>query len=105
MKQTYTKEFQCEYQLARYPFDIQTCAIMMNVKLLDNDTVTLVPDQIVMNENTLLTMYIINDWKLAHRNINIKEMGIKMEILLKRRIMNELMTTYAPNSFAKLIIS
>jgi hypothetical protein len=103
MNQMYTKRFQCEYLLHRYPFDIQKCAIEMNVRALDLKTVMLNPNDIMMNEKKELTMYIINEWKLVYRDEDNKKKGIKMEIVLKRRITNELLTTYLPSALLILI--
>jgi len=68
-----------------------------NVPTLDIDTVLLVPGKIVMKERRELTIYIIKKWELVYRDKNNKKLGIKMEITLKRRIMNEMMTTYLPS--------
>ena len=66
-------------------------------------TMTLVPGQIFMKENTLLTMYVIKQWKLLYADENNVRKGIKMEIQLKRRIPNEMMTTYLPSVLLILI--
>ena len=64
MNQTYSKKFQCEYQLHRYPFDIQVafttfppppkpllslqvCSIRLNVQPLDIETMRLLPGQVI----------------------------------------------------------
>ena len=103
MNQTYTKNFQCEYQLERYPFDTQKCSIEMNVQVLDLKTVDLIPDEIIMKEKTELTMYMINDWELVDMDEVGKERGVRMSIVLKRRIANELLTTYLPSILLILI--
>ena len=60
MNQTYSKKFQCEYQLHRYPFDIQVvsslstfcdftvqvCSIRLNAQPLDVETMRLVPGKV-----------------------------------------------------------
>ena len=48
-------------------------------------------------------MYIIEIWYLVNINETRKEAGIKMEIVLKRRIVNELMTTYLSSVLLILI--
>ena len=48
MTQTYTKEFQCLYQLQRYPFDTQVCMIKMASRVMDQKTVSLHPDRILL---------------------------------------------------------
>ena len=103
MSQDYTKDFQCEYQLHRYPFDTQVCSINMIVKDLDVKTIQLLPKDIIMKSKTELTTYVITHWELRYNNVSDKERGLQMEIVLKRRIMNELLTTYLPSILLILI--
>merc|ERR1712240_1001369 len=56
-----------------------------------------------MYENTELTMYHVNDWKLEYNQEDRPEDGIRMLLVLKRRIMNELLTTYLPSVLLMLI--
>ena len=51
MSQTYTHDFQCIYNLKRYPFDIQTCYIEMAMGPLDEASVTLNPAELNMNQS------------------------------------------------------
>ena len=102
MKQIYTKKFQCEYQLARYPFDIQPCAIEMNVESLDEDTVTLVPGKIEMIENKELTMYTIEKWELVYRDKNTNA-GIKMTVLVLTTIFIAVIDKLPSTSYVKMI--
>ena len=67
MNQSYTKRFQCEYQLAKYPFDTHTCGIEMVVTSLEMDMVTLLPGQIIMQEKKERAMYTITQMDLLYR--------------------------------------
>ena len=64
---------------------------------LDTKKVLLLPDQLYMKESTDLTLYTISHWSLEQRNTSSPGEGVRMGIVLKRRIMNELMTTYLPS--------
>ena len=75
----------------------------MNVENLDQDTVTLVPHNIDMEENQDLTMYLISNYQLMYRDEKRKRSGIKLEIKFKRKITNEMMTTYLPSVLLMLI--
>ena len=97
MHQTYTKNFQCEYMLHRYPFDVQTCSINMMVHELDEDNIRLIPGQIKMKEKKLPTMYVVYEPTIIYQDEDNPKTGIKMLIVFKRRIMNELLTTYLPS--------
>ena len=103
MRQTYSKEFKCEYQLHRYPFDIQVCAIDMAVTDLELSSTRLIPGQIIMESQQMLTMYIITTYTIQYRNVSNPAMGIQMKITLKRRVVNELLTTYLPSVLLILI--
>ena len=59
-------------------------------------TVNLVPDLMVMREKTDLTMFVIKKWELVYTEEDNHKMGIKMEIVLKRKLTNEIMTTFLP---------
>ena len=74
----------------------------MNVESLDEDTVTLVPGKIEMIENKELTMYTIEKWELVYKDKNTNA-GIKMTVVLTRKITNEMMTTFLPSVLLFLI--
>ena len=78
-------------------FLAQICQIKMAVDHLEKDTVTLVPDILQMQEERDgIPIYTILDWRFKYCNDSDPNSGIVVEILLKRKIMSELMTTYFP---------
>ena len=93
MEQTYTKEFQCLYQLQRYPFDTQVCTIVMSVSVMEKKTMMLRPVQMLLKSQTELTQYVITKWSLES---DLKG-GVRMVVVFKRRIINDLLTTYLPS--------
>ena len=97
MRQVYTHKFQCQYYLQRYPFDTQVCTISMVMGDLDLETVRLLPGTLWMQENVDMTLFVIASWSLEHSNLTQPDKQIRMKIVLKRKIMNELMTTYLPS--------
>ena len=103
MRQMYSKQFQCQYQLHRYPFDIQVCSIILVVRSLDLDTVTLLPGKVDLIEERELTMYTITDIRIEKSNPENDNDGIRMVLVLKRRIVNECLTTYLPSVLLILI--
>ena len=92
------------------------------LKRFDRKSVKLEPKFIEMLSQIELTQYYIKvnlfhqvvcfnwfihfhqSWTLDYLNSDLDSDGIKMEIVFKRRIMNELLTTYLP-SFLLLLIS
>ena len=72
----------------------------MHTKMQDLDTVILVANQMIMNQRKDMTLFVIQRWELASNHENG---GVRMVIVLKRKIMNEMMTTYLPAVLLMLI--
>ena len=67
--------------------------------MLNKKTVQLLASQMWMNETMDMTLFVIQNWELV-----IDESGgVRMTIVLKRKIMNEMMTTYLPSVLLILI--
>ena len=62
----------------------------------DREEVKYSPKMMVMREKTDLTMFVIQKWELVYIEEDNHNMGIKMEIVLKRKLTNEIMTTFLP---------
>ena len=71
----------------------------MTTQNLDIKTMRLVAHQIWMKESKDLTLFVIQNWTLT----TIESGGVRMNIILKRKIMNEMMTTYLPSVLLMLI--
>ena len=71
----------------------------MTTDMLDMETVKLVANKMFMNESKDLTLFLIRNWTLS----TIEGRGVRMTIVLKRKIMNEMMTTYLPSVLLILI--
>ena len=67
---------------------------MLNIK-----TVQLLARQMWMKEKLDMTLFVIQEWHLS----SIDNEGVTMTIKLKRKIMNEMMTTYLPSVLLILI--
>ena len=67
--------------------------------MLDLKTVKLIANQMWMNETKDMTLFIIQKWSLT----TVESGGVRMTIVLKRKIMNEMMTTYLPSALLILI--
>ena len=80
------------------------------------------PDSILMEGETVLTQYILTYWKLDYVNsskydfsmvvnnnhldifLAMPDAGVSIMIVLKRRIMNEILTTYLPSVLILIIV-
>jgi len=103
MTQVYTKKFHCHYEFQLYPFDTQTCAITMDASADDLNIVKLVPYKLTMKESLDLTLFEIKSWSLEYKDATLEEEGVWMKVDLKRKVMNELLTTFLPSGLLMMI--
>ena len=103
MKQVYTHRFQCSFDVERYPFDIQRCSIEMVLGSYDVKMVRLVPSNFSMNQDKEMALFTITSWELEYRTPHKSEDGLRFNLVLKRKIMNCLLTTYLPTILLILI--
>ena len=98
LNQTYTHEFQCLYDLEKYPFDKQECSIIMTTTGLDKAVMKLFPKDLLMEQDPDMTP----EWGVTYRNGSVTE-GIWMTIILRRKITSEMLTTYLPSALLMMI--
>ena len=103
MNQTYTHEFHCLYDLRNYPFDKQTCSINIETSETDRSTLSLIPKKLWMEQVRDMTLFKMEYWDLGYRNKNAPEEGISMTIVIRRKIMSEMMSTYLPSILLLMI--
>ena len=101
---SYTKSFSCEYQLQMYPFDLQVCTINLEVRKLEKSSVLLFPRQIQMLGQKVLTQYTLMNWKMKLDNSSDPGHSIVVTLSMKRRLMNEILTTYLPTLIMLVIV-
>ena len=75
----------------------------MVVGTLDLRTVKLRPDLLYMRQPKDMTLFQITHQELFYMNQTNHEMGIRMLIVLKRKVMSEMMTTFFPSILLTLI--
>ena len=73
----------------------------MDVKSLDQKTVSLIPQTLTMVQPEDMTLFTITTYVLEKSSYT--QTGIEMKITLKRKIMSEMMTTYFPSLLLMLI--
>ena len=92
----------------------------MEIRDLERSTVNLIPELVFMESDTVLVQYIISKWSLDYRNSSIfknisclvtkiviqgdPSKGIELKIVMNRRIINEVLTTYLPTVFILIIV-
>ena len=103
MIQTYTHEFQCVYKLESYPFDAQTCTIDITTSHHDKAIITMIPKNLHMEQDVDMTLFHMDYWKLDFRNRSAPQEGVSMTIVLRRKILSEMMGTYLPSLLLMMI--
>ena len=73
----------------------------MSVGTGDNESVTLLPSTVTMEQSLDMTLFTITDFVLV--NATDPGKGIRMTITMKRKILSEMMTTYFPSLLLMMI--
>ena len=76
MRQTYTHEFQCVYELDNYPFDKQTCSIDIRTSDRESLTLKLHPKKLWMEQSVDMALFHMEHWELAYKNESAPEQGL-----------------------------
>ena len=71
--------------------------------MLDQETLKLQPDSLIMKAEKELTQYVMTEWRLDYKDGNSTGNRVVLEIVFKRRITNEMLTTYLPSMLLILI--
>ena len=65
---------------------------------LDRDTVNLVPGQLIMEESQDMPIFFMTNWRLKKHRFDSRKNGLRLVIIMKRKIISEMMTTYLPST-------
>ena len=96
---SYSVSFLCDYDLALYPFDTQTCTIVLDLPVFEQSLVVLESHMINMDGKTKLLKYDVKKWVME----NTKS-GNVIRIVFGRKIFSQVLTTYLPTILLVLII-
>ena len=80
------------------------CTVNLIVRNLETSVMEIRPHLITMESETVLTQYLITNWTLAYKNASNVDSGIQMTIVLKRRILNAILTVYLPTILVLIIV-
>ena len=80
------------------------CTVNLIVRNLETSVMEIRPHLITMESETVLTQYLITNWTLAYNNASNVDSGIQMTIVLKRRILNAILTVYLPTILVLIIV-
>ena len=75
----------------------------MTVGKLDRPLMRLLPKELIMEQDPDMTLFQLIKWDLNFRNTRNQTEGIWMTIVLKRKLMSEMMSTYLPSLLLMMI--
>ena len=80
------------------------CTVNLIVRKLETSVMAITPHLLDMESETVLTQYLITNWTLTYNNASNVDAGIKMTLVLKRRILNAILTVYLPTILVLIIV-
>ena len=102
ISRVYSIQFYCEYNMAWYPFDIQTCQINMLMDGVLDNYADLLPGDLNFTGPRELTQYFVKDFKIAKTFIQTKD-TVTVSITLGRRLLGTFLTIFFPTILLNII--
>ena len=100
----YAKLLSCNYKLQMYPFDFQQCTINLEVHKMERDKILLVPEHVIIIGSSNLPQYTIESLHIGYLDDANHSKGVSVVISFKRRLINEVLTTYLPSVIILVIV-
>lgn len=100
----YNTIFLCEYYLAYYPFDNQKCSMVFRMEGDYGEFVDLKVGNFLYDGPIDLTVYFVREMSMKQITMSDNSKGIKIDILLGRRLLGVFLVTYAPIFFLLVIV-
>ena len=102
MSRVYSIQFFCEYNMAWYPFDIQTCQIIMVMDGVLDNYADLLPGDLNFSGPRELTQYFVQQFKIEKTTIKMKD-TVTVSITLGRRLLGTFLTIFFPTILLNII--
>ena len=103
LSRSYDVDFICEYDMRWYPFDYQTCHMVI---LMDGNMgmfVDLVADSLNYSGPTELTQYFVKNTEMGVKSFGSKHGVLVVSISLGRRLLGTILTIFLPTVLLNLI--
>ena len=102
ISRVYSIQFYCEYQMAWYPFDQQTCKVEMLLDGVLDNYADLLPGGIEFSGPKELTQYFVKNFEIKKEKIKTKE-AVIVSITLGRRLLGTFLTIFFPTILLNVI--
>ena len=101
MQRIYAIDFECEYYMAWYPFDLQKCTIVIGLRSRDVNYMEILPDILEYTGPRDLSQYFVKEYRMIRNSMKYmgkEQKAIIVEIILGRRLLSTILTVYTPQS-------
>ena len=98
----YSIEFYCEYQMAWYPFDIQTCTMEMVFDGVLDNYADLLSGVLKFSGEKELTQYFVQDYQISQEKIQDMT-AVVVSVTLGRRLLGTFLTVFFPTILLNVI--
>ncbi len=99
----YSLKFLCEFDMAVYPFDTQSCFATLVMKGNSGKFVRLNASKVAYMGPIELTIYFVKNITFSNVMIQTDTEAVQVELKFGRRILNTLLTTYLPTLLICLV--
>ena len=99
LRKQYNIEWICDFDMAWYPFDTQTCTMEM---YCFNSFTKIHPNAILYDGPMELTQYFVRSYKICPRIVNERQ-GLAVVVILGRPLMTSILTIFIPTAFLVMI--
>ena len=102
MSRLYNIDFFCDYDMRWYPFDAQTCLMIMKLGGGTNKLVSLSPGLLRYLGPEELTQYYVKKYSMEETSVE-NEKGLSISITFGRRLLGTILTVYLPTVLLNVI--
>ena len=102
ISRVYSIQFYCDYQMAWYPFDQQTCHVEMLLDGVLDNYADLLPGGINFSGPKELTQYFVKNFEIKKDKVKTKD-AVIVSITLGRRLLGTFLTIFFPTILLNVI--
>ena len=102
LSRVYSIKFYCEYNMAWYPFDVQTCHIELIMDGVLENYADLLPGAVNFTGPKELTQYFVQNYKIERKTVQTKA-AVTVSITLGRRLLGTFLTIFFPTILLNVI--
>ena len=102
LSRVYSIKFYCEYNMAWYPFDVQTCHIELIMDGVLENYADLLPGEVNFTGPKELTQYFVQNYKIERKTVQTKA-AVTVSITLGQRLLGTFLTIFFPTILLNVI--